>query len=130
MNWKLISWIVNGIRADDYMHAIREDHTRRGLLYAGTENGLYVSFNEGEQWQPLQGNLPHAPVYWITQQPHFNDLVISTSHAVAKGVNVFMEKSFAADPPGARDRPGQSHPHRGGRLRPAIGAGGRRRGRA
>ena len=51
---------------------------RRGLLYAGTENGLYVSFNDGESWQPLQNNLPHAPVYWITVQERFNDLVVAT----------------------------------------------------
>ena len=51
---------------------------RQGLLYVGTENGLYVSYDDGANWQPLQNNLPHAPVYWITVQEHFNDLVIST----------------------------------------------------
>ncbi|MDZ7631191.1 MAG: hypothetical protein U5K74_07550 [Gemmatimonadaceae bacterium] len=61
-----------------YVHVVREDPVRRGLLYAGTENGLYVSFNDGERWQPLQNNLPHAPVYWIEVQPRFNDLVIAT----------------------------------------------------
>jgi hypothetical protein len=48
------------------------------LLYAGTENGLYVSFNDGEKWEPLQSNLPRAPIYWIAVQEHFNDLVIAT----------------------------------------------------
>ena len=61
-----------------YTHIIREDPVRRGLLYAGTENALYVSFNDGELWQPLQLNLPHAPMYWLTVQEHFNDLVVST----------------------------------------------------
>ena len=72
--------IVNGIAKSplSYVHVVREDPVRRGLLYAGTENGVYVSFNDGELWQPLQGNLPHAPVYWITVQEHFNDLVIAT----------------------------------------------------
>jgi hypothetical protein len=51
---------------------------RRGLLYLGTENAIYVSFDDGENWQPLQNNLPHAPVYGITVQEHFNDLVIAT----------------------------------------------------
>jgi hypothetical protein len=51
---------------------------RRGLLYLGTENALYVSFDDGESWRPLQNNLPHAPVYWITVQEHFNDLVLAT----------------------------------------------------
>jgi hypothetical protein len=61
-----------------YAHCIREDPVRRGLLYVGTENGLYVSFDDGEKWEPLQGNLPHAPVYWMTVQEHFNDLVVGT----------------------------------------------------
>jgi photosystem II stability/assembly factor-like uncharacterized protein len=61
-----------------YAHCIREDPVRRGLLYLGTENALYVSFDDGENWQPLQNNLPHAPVYWITVQEQFNDLVIAT----------------------------------------------------
>ena len=75
--WRLL---VNGIPKSplSYVHVVREDPVRRGLLYAGTENGVYVSFNGGDNWQPLQNNLPHAPVYWITVQEHFNDLVIAT----------------------------------------------------
>jgi photosystem II stability/assembly factor-like uncharacterized protein len=75
--WKLI---VNGIPKSmlSYAHCVREDPTREGLLYVGTENGIYVSYDDGANWQPLQNNLPHAPVYWITVQEHFNDLVIST----------------------------------------------------
>jgi hypothetical protein len=61
-----------------YAHCIREDPVRKGLLYLGTENALYVSFDDGESWQPLQSNLPHAPVYWLAVQEHFNDLVVST----------------------------------------------------
>ena len=72
--------IVNGMAKTplSYVHVVREDPVRRGLLYAGTENGLYVSFDDGENWQPLQNNLPHAPVYWIEIQEHFNDLVVAT----------------------------------------------------
>ncbi|HEY9382081.1 MAG TPA: hypothetical protein VIP80_01090 [Gemmatimonadales bacterium] len=75
--WKLI---VSGIPKSplSYAHVIREDPVRRGLLYAGTENGLYVSFNDGDSWQPLQSNLPRAPVYWLVVQEHFNDLVVAT----------------------------------------------------
>ncbi len=75
--WKLI---VNGIEKSplSYARCVREDPVRRGLLYLGTENGLYVSFNAGDYWQPLQLNLPHAPVSWLTIQKHFNDLVIAT----------------------------------------------------
>src|SRR3954464_3557878 len=54
--------IVNGIRPDDYVHAVREDPTRRGLLYAGTEHGFYVSFDDGDRWEPLSLNLPDTPV--------------------------------------------------------------------
>jgi hypothetical protein len=61
-----------------YAHVVREDPVRRGLLYLGTEGGLYVSFNDGGSWQPLQNNLPHAPVYWIVVQPHYSDLVVAT----------------------------------------------------
>ena len=61
-----------------YVHWICEDPVRRGLLYLGTENAIYVSFDDGENWQPLQNDLPHAPVYGITVQEHFNDLVIAT----------------------------------------------------
>jgi len=76
-SWRLIT---TGLEKTplSYAHVVREDPVRRGLLYLGTEGGLYVSFNDGEQWQPLQTNLPHAPVYWITIQEHFNDLVIAT----------------------------------------------------
>ncbi len=72
--------ITNGIPRSmlSYAHCIREDPVRRGLLYVGTENGLYVSFNDGENWEPLQSNMPRAPVYWMVVQEHFNDLVIAT----------------------------------------------------
>jgi photosystem II stability/assembly factor-like uncharacterized protein len=61
-----------------YVHVVREDPFRRGMLYAGTENALYVSFDDGGRWEPLQSKLPHAPVYWLTVQPHFHDLVVGT----------------------------------------------------
>jgi photosystem II stability/assembly factor-like uncharacterized protein len=75
--WKAIT---NGIPHTmlSYAHCVREDPTRQGLLYVGTEGGLFVSYDDGANWQPLQNNLPRAPVYWITVQEHFNDLVIST----------------------------------------------------
>ncbi len=61
-----------------YTKVIAEDPVRRGLLYLGTENAIYVSFDDGDHWQPLQNDLPHAPVSGIVVQEHFNDLVIST----------------------------------------------------
>ncbi len=61
-----------------YAHCVREDAVREGLLYLGTENMLYVSFNDGENWLPLQEGMPHAPVHWLVVQEHFNDLVVGT----------------------------------------------------
>ncbi len=61
-----------------YAHCIREDPVRKGLLYLGTENALYVSFDDGKNWQPLQSSLPHAPVYWIAVQERFHDLALAT----------------------------------------------------
>jgi photosystem II stability/assembly factor-like uncharacterized protein len=61
-----------------YVHWIHEDPKRQGLLYLGTENALYVSFNDGRNWLPLQNNLPHAPVHHMVVQENFNDLVIGT----------------------------------------------------
>ncbi len=77
---KTFKAITNGIPKSmlSYARTICEDPVRRGLLYLGTENAIYVSFDDGENWQPLQNNLPHVPVSWITVQEHFNDLVIST----------------------------------------------------
>ncbi len=72
--------IITGITSSplSYTHVVREDPVRKGLLYAGTENGLYVSFNDGANWSGFQQTLPHTPVYWLTVQPRFNDLVIGT----------------------------------------------------
>jgi photosystem II stability/assembly factor-like uncharacterized protein len=72
--------ITNGIPHSmlSYAHCIREDPVRKGLLYLGTENALYVSFDDGRNWQPLQEGLPHAPAYWMTVQERFHDLVVAT----------------------------------------------------
>ena len=61
-----------------YVHWVHEDPVRKGLLYLGTENAIYVSFNDGGNWLTLQNNLPHAPVHDVVVQEHFNDLVIAT----------------------------------------------------
>jgi photosystem II stability/assembly factor-like uncharacterized protein len=76
-SWRLI---VSGLAKTplSYAHVICEDPVRRGLLYLGTEGGLFVSFDDGASWQPLQSNLPHAPVYGLVVQEHFSDLVVAT----------------------------------------------------
>ena len=67
---------VTGIPANEYVHVVREDPTRRGLLYAGTEHGFYISYDDGDHWQSLRLNLPDTQVsdIWL----HGNDIVIST----------------------------------------------------
>jgi photosystem II stability/assembly factor-like uncharacterized protein len=72
------SWeqVANGIPDGAYVNAVREDPARRGLLYAGTETGIYVSFDDGDHWQPLQLNLPTASVRDIAI--HGDDVVVAT----------------------------------------------------
>ena len=72
--------IVQGIPISElsYVHVVREDPVRPGMLYLGTENAVYFSLNDGENWWPLQANLPPAPVSWLTVQQEFSDLVLST----------------------------------------------------
>lgn len=74
-SWKQIN---AGIGDESFTHCVREDPHQRGLLYAGTEKGVYVSFNDGEIWQSLQLNLPVTPVRDIQIQARDNDLVIAT----------------------------------------------------
>jgi photosystem II stability/assembly factor-like uncharacterized protein len=69
-NW---SKLAEGIPSNDYVHAVRVDPRHLNLLFAGTEQGVYVSFNDGAHWQPLQLNLPPAPV---------NDLVVKNDDLV------------------------------------------------
>ncbi len=68
--------IHSGIPADDYAHAVRMDRKRKDLLYAGTEKGVFVSFDDGATWQNLQTNLPVVPVWDI--YVHNDDLVAAT----------------------------------------------------
>lgn len=75
--WKLISSNIPK-SVFSYAHCVREDPVRKGLLYLGTENALYASFDDGGKWIPLQTNLPHAPVHWMVIQENFNDLVAAT----------------------------------------------------
>jgi photosystem II stability/assembly factor-like uncharacterized protein len=71
--WQMI---VNGIPAHDFTRVIREDPARRGLLYAGTESGIYISFDDGANWQSLQLNLPAVPIYDLVVKD--NDLIAAT----------------------------------------------------
>jgi hypothetical protein len=72
------SWspIATGLPDGSYVHAVREDPKRKGLLYAGTETGAWVSFDDGSHWQALQLNLPTTPVHDLLI--HGDDLVVAT----------------------------------------------------
>ncbi len=75
-SWRLLTNGENGIPADHPVRVVREDPDREGLLYAGTEFGMFVSFDEGENWQSLQLNLPRTPITDL--RVHEKDLVVST----------------------------------------------------
>jgi len=75
-SWTRLTDGENGIPADHPVHVVREDPNREGLLYAGTEYGLFASFDDGENWQSLQQNLPVTRVADLTV--HREDLVVAT----------------------------------------------------
>ena len=68
--------IVTGLKPNDYTHVIREDHKRRGLLYAGTQHGVYFSFDDGASWQSLSLNLPDVQISDLIVED--TDLAIAT----------------------------------------------------
>jgi hypothetical protein len=68
--------ITGGIGVDDFVHVVREDPKRAGLLFAGTEHGVYVSFDDGANWRTLSLNLPDTPVVDLVVEG--DDLVIAT----------------------------------------------------
>mgnify|MGYP001238527535 FL=1 len=71
--WKSIN---RGIKSDAFTRVVREDNEKKGLLYAGTETGMYISFNSGSNWQPFQLNLPITPITDLVVKE--NDLVVAT----------------------------------------------------
>jgi photosystem II stability/assembly factor-like uncharacterized protein len=74
--WKRIADGTNGIPADDPTRVVREDPDRPGLLYAGTERGMFVSFDDGGHWQKFQNNLPITPIMDLKVYRH--DLIVAT----------------------------------------------------
>jgi photosystem II stability/assembly factor-like uncharacterized protein len=68
--------ITTGIPANDYVHAVREDPARRGMLYAGTQHGFFISYDDGDHWQSLSLNLPDVPIHdvWVEA----NSIAIAT----------------------------------------------------
>ncbi len=98
--WKRI---VAGIPGGAYVRSVREDPKRKGLLYAGTELGVYVSFDDGDHWQPLQLNLPVTPVHDLVVKD--DDLVVAThgrSFWILDDVTPLRQVDSSAAPPDVR----------------------------
>ena len=72
------TWTVltTGLPDGSYVHAVREDPKRKGMLYAGTETGIWVSFDDGAHWQSLQLDLPTTPIHDLII--HDDDLLVAT----------------------------------------------------
>ncbi len=107
--WTRLTDGSNGIPDSHPTRVVREDPGREGLLYAGTEFGVFVSFDDGRSWQSLQQNLPATPVTDL--RVHRGDLVISTmgrSFWIMDDVSPLRQLSAMAVPtgPGASARPG------------------------
>ncbi|MGB5699513.1 WD40/YVTN/BNR-like repeat-containing protein [Muriicola sp.] len=68
--------ITNGIDSEHFTRVVREDPKRKGLLYAGTETGMYISFNDGRSWKPFQLNLPIVPITDLAVKD--NNLIVAT----------------------------------------------------
>ena len=75
-SWNLLTNGSNGIPADVPVRVVREDPNQEGLLYAGTEKGVFISFDDGENWEAFQQNLPITPITDL--KVHEEDLVLST----------------------------------------------------
>jgi len=75
--WKKVS---DGIERSEssFVHVTREDPKVPGMLYTGTDKGLYISKDDGKSWFRLRNNLPPVPIYWLTIQEEFSDMVIGT----------------------------------------------------
>ena len=87
--WKRLTDGKNGIPGDTPTRVVREDPDREGLLYAGTEFGMYVSFDNGGHWQPFQLNLANVPINDI--EVHGKDLIIAT-----QGRSIWMLDDISA----------------------------------
>ncbi|HEV2386127.1 MAG TPA: hypothetical protein VGS20_02620 [Candidatus Acidoferrales bacterium] len=76
-SWKLITGSIPK-SVNSSTRRIVEDPVRKGMLYLGTDNAIYVTWDDGGNWTRLRNNFPPAPVHWLTIQPTFNDLIAGT----------------------------------------------------
>jgi photosystem II stability/assembly factor-like uncharacterized protein len=89
--WRVVS---SNLPVRGPTHAVREDPVKQGLLFAGTEFGLFVSFDDGARWQQMRNGLPPIAVFDIAIQPQMNDLVLGT---FGRGIYVLDDYSAMRD---------------------------------
>lgn len=75
--WKFISGDIPK-SVNSSAHTIVEDPVRKGMLFLGTDNFIYISWDDGAHWTLLRNNMPPAPIYWLTIQKRYSDLVVAT----------------------------------------------------
>jgi photosystem II stability/assembly factor-like uncharacterized protein len=75
--WKLITGSIPK-SVNSSAHTIVEDPIRKGMLFLGTDNFIYITWDDGDHWTLLRNNMPPAPIYWLTIQKRYNDLVAAT----------------------------------------------------
>ncbi len=109
--------ITDGIPDGDFTRVIREDRVRPGMLYAGTESTVYVSFDDGDSWHPLQSNLPVVPITDMSVKD--DEIAVSTngrSFWVLDNLPLLRQMDCAADGPARLLAPGNAH-----RVSPPMG---------
>ena len=122
-SWSLLTDGANGIPESHFVRVVREDPSWRGLLFAGTEFGLYVSFDDGAAWQPLQLNLPVSPITDLAAK--HGDLVVATqgrSFWILDDVGALRElQAGAPEGPAHLFQPRAAYRVGGGRGRGSVG---------
>jgi len=118
-SWRLLTPGTNGIPENHFVRTVREDPNRRGLLFAGTEFGMYVSFDDGAHWQSFQLNLPITPVTDMIIKD--SDLIVSTQGRafwILSNFSALSELDAVSDAPAHLFKPRTAY--RGGGNRPEI----------
>jgi len=116
--------IVNGIDKEHFTRAIRADRTKEGVLYAGTESGMYMSHNDGRSWDQMQFNLPIVPITDIALKN--DDLIVATqgrSLWIMDDLHIIRELGDMPKDKQYLFQPEDAYRMRGGQSRNATGAG-------
>ena len=116
--------ITNGINPEHFTRVVREDPKQKGLLYAGTETGMYISFNDGKNWKPFQLNLPIVPITDLTIKD--NSLIVATqgrSLWMIDDLTVIQQLSSIGQNTNLLFKPKDTYRMRGGSIKESKTAG-------